>query len=252
MDLLISKVAIITGSRRGIGKAISSRFHEEGAKIIAVDILQANLDEHTNVQSNNHAAIESVQADVTDSNDIDRLVSHVVKKYGHIDILVNNAGIGGSKNCLQTTEEEWDQMLSVNLKAAFLFCKRVIPQMITKGGGKIINISSMYGLRGSPNAPAYCASKAGLINLTKQLAVDFSQHNILVNAISPGLIATDMTKHKIDNSTQVQAFLKEIPTGRYGKPSDIAGAALFLASSDANFISGHNLVVDGGQHCRLV
>ena len=252
MGCLDGKIAIITGAARGIGEAIALRFTQEGAQLALVDILVDELNKTlTDIEKAGGEAV-AFQTDVTKSIEIERFVSQTILRFGTIDILVNNAGVGGSKSCLDTTEEDWDRMVAANLKSVFIICKRVIPGMLKTGGGKIINIASMYGLLGSPHAPAYCASKAGLINLTRQLAVDFSAQNILVNSISPGLIATEMTRHKIRAAQNDQRYIREIPLGRYGRASDLAGAAVFLASSDADFISGHNLVVDGGQSCRII
>ena len=248
---LYGKIAVVTGAARGIGKAIALRFRQEGAKLALVDTLADTLEKTIEYIRDDGGEAIGFQADVTKRTEIDKFVSQTILKFAKIDILVNNAGIGGSKGCLDTTEKDWDRMMNVNLKSVFLVCQRVIPEMIKKGGGKIINIASMYGVLGSPRAPAYCASKAGIINLTRQLAVDFSGQNILVNSISPGLIATEMTQHKLKESKEAQRFINEIPVGRHGAPADIAGAALFLAGADSDFITGHNLVVDGGQSCRI-
>lgn len=252
MARLSGKIAVVTGAARGIGKAIALRFIQEGAKLGLVDTLADTLERTLELVHAEGGDAIGFEADVTKKTDIDKFVSQTISKFGRIDILVNNAGIGGSKGCLDTTEKDWDRMVDVNLKSVFLVCRRVIPEMIKRGGGKIINIASMYGVLGSPHAPAYCAAKAGNINLTRQLAVDFSGRNILVNSISPGLIATDMTQQKLKESGEAQRFINEIPVGRHGVPSDIAGAALFLASADSDFITGHNLVVDGGQSCKVI
>jgi NAD(P)-dependent dehydrogenase (short-subunit alcohol dehydrogenase family) len=252
MASLSGKIAVVTGAARGIGKAIALRFRQEGAKLALVDTLADTLEKTIEYIRDDGGEAIGFQADVTKRTEIDKFVSQPILKFAKIDILVNNAGIGGSKGCLDTTEKDWDRMVNINLKSVFLVCQRVIPEMIKKGGGKIINIASMYGVLGSPHAPAYCASKAGIINLSRQLAVDFSGQNILVNSISPGLIATEMTQQKLKESKEAQRFINEIPVGRHGAPADIAGAALFLAGADSDFITGHNLVVDGGQSCKVV
>jgi len=252
MARLSGKIAVVTGAARGIGKAIALRFGQEGAKLALVDTLRDALERTVALIHDEGGDAIGFEADVTKKADIDKFVSQTISKLGRIDIQVNNAGIGGSKGCLDTTEKDWDKMVDVNLKSVFLVCRRVIPEMIKQGGGKIINIASMYGVLGSPHAPAYCAAKAGNINLTRQLAVDFSGRNILVNSISPGLIATDMTQQKLKQSNEAQRFISEIPVGRHGVPADIAGAALFLAGTDSDFITGHNLVVDGGQSCKVI
>jgi 3-oxoacyl-[acyl-carrier protein] reductase len=251
MECLEGKVAVISGAARGIGQGIALRFAQEGAKLATVDILGEKLAQVVDTIREQGAEAIGIEADISDSLEIDQFISRVIEHFGRIDILVNNAGIGGSKGCLDTSEEDWDRMVTTNLKSIFLICKRVIPEMLRTGKGKIINIASMYGLAGSPGAPVYCASKAGVINLTRQLAVDFSGKNILVNAISPGLIETDMTRHKLSDPQKKRNFVQEIPLGRHGKPSDIAGAAVFLASKDSDFITGQNIVVDGGQSCKI-
>ena len=251
MASLEGKIAVITGAARGIGQGIALRFAQEGAKLTAVDILGEKLEQVVDTIHKQGGQALGIEADITNSLQIDQFVSRAIEHFGRIDILVNNAGIGGSKGCLDTTEEDWDRMVATNLKSIFLVCKRVIPEMLRTGKGKIVNIASMYGLAGSPGAPVYCAAKAGVINLSRQLAVDFSRRNIFVNAISPGLIETEMTRHKLSDPQKKRNFVQEIPLGRPGHPSDIAGAAVFLASNDSDFITGHNLVVDGGQSCKI-
>jgi NAD(P)-dependent dehydrogenase (short-subunit alcohol dehydrogenase family) len=251
MDRLKGKVAVITGGGGGIGQGIALRFGQEGAKVVAVDILGHHAEETAQkIRAGGREAL-GLQGDVSKAPAVESLVMQSLAAFGRIDILVNNAGIGGSKTCLDTTEEEWDRMLAINLKSVFLFCKRVIPEMTKIGKGKIINIASLYGISGSFHTAAYCASKAGIINLTRQLAVDYSPHHIYVNAISPGLIETEMTRAKLESPETLNYLLNFIPLGRHGTPSDIAGAALFLASEDSDFVTGHNLVVDGGESIRL-
>jgi len=251
MDRLGGKVALVTGAGRGIGQAIALRFAHEGAKVAAVDI-RGELAEQTARQIAQQGGEGlPLQADVAVNNEVNCFVTKTVDAFGGINILVNNAGIGGSKTCLDTSEGDWDRMVAVNLKSIYLVCKRVIPEMLRLGKGKIINIASMYGMFGSPHTAAYSASKAGVINLTRQLAVDYSSHNICINAISPGLIETEMTRRKVRDPRVLTKYLQSIPLGRHGTPDDVAGAAVFLASDDSDFITGHNLVVDGGQSCRI-
>jgi NAD(P)-dependent dehydrogenase (short-subunit alcohol dehydrogenase family) len=251
MDRLRGNVAIVTGAGRGIGQAIALRFAREGAKVAVVDI-RGELAEQTARQISQEGGEGlPLHADVALNDEVNRFATKTVESFGQINILVNNAGIGGSKACLDTSEEDWDRMVAVNIKSIFLVCKRVIPELLRTGKGKIINIASMYGMFGSPHTAAYSASKAGVINLTRQLAVDYSSHNICINAISPGLIETEMTRHKVKDPRVLTQYLQSIPLGRHGTPDDVAGAAVFLASDDSDFITGHNLVVDGGQSCRI-
>jgi NAD(P)-dependent dehydrogenase (short-subunit alcohol dehydrogenase family) len=233
MASLEGKIAVITGAARGIGQGIALRFAQEGAKLAAVDILGDKLEQAVDTIHKQGGEAIGIEADITNSLQIDQFVSRAIEHFGRIDILVNNAGIGGSKGCLDTTEEDWDRMVATNLKSFFLVCKRVIPEMLRTGKGKIVNIASMYGLAGSPGAPVYCAAKAGVINLSRQLAVDFSRKNIYVNAISPGLIETEMTRHKLNDSQKKRNFVQEFPIGRPGHPSDISGAAVILVSKDS-------------------
>lgn len=251
MDRLRGNVAIVTGAGRGIGQAIALRFAREGAKVAVVDI-RGELAEQTARQISQEGGEGlPLHGDVALNDEVNRFATKTVESFGQINILVNNAGIGGSKACLDTPEDDWNRMVAVNLKSIYLVCKCVIPEMLRLGKGKIINIASMYGMFGSPHTAAYSASKAGVINLTRQLAVDYSSHNICINAISPGLIETEMTRHKVRDPRVLTQYLQSIPLGRHGTPDDVAGAAVFLASDGSDFITGHNLVVDGGQSCRI-
>lgn len=251
MAYLEGKVAIVTGAGRGIGRGIALRFAKEGAKVAVVN-RGGEQAEQTSAQILQEGGDSvALQANVADKDEVDRFVSKTLEFFGKVDILVNNAGIGGSKTCLETREEDWDRMVAINLKSIFLTCRRTIPEMLKIGKGKIINVASMYGMFGSAHTAAYSASKAGVINLTRQLAADYSARQIYVNTISPGLIETDMTHQKLNDPEKLSYFTEPIPLGRHGSPADVAGAAVFLASEDSDFITGHNLVVDGGQSCRI-
>jgi len=253
MTSLDGRVALITGAGRGIGRAIALLFSQAGARVALVVGTRLDEAEETRsaiVQESGQAI--AVRADVAQATYVDHAVNTTLATFGRLDILVNNAGMGGSKTCLDTPEKDWDRMMDVNLKSVFLFCKRAIPEMLRGGKGKIINISSMYGLRGSPHTAAYSASKAGVINFTRQLAVDYSGQNIYVNAISPGLIETEMTRQKLSDPAERKRFVGQVLLGRAGTPIDIARAALFLAGDESDFITGHNLVVDGGQSCTII
>lgn len=251
MDRLKGKVAVITGGGRGIGQGIALRFGQEGAKVVVVDVIGDNAEETAQRIQKAHGEAVGLQGDVSKGSDVESLIMQSLAAFGRIDILVNNAGIGGSKTCLDTSEEEWDRMLAINLKSVFLLCKRVIPEMIKIGKGKVVNIASIYGISGSFHTAAYSSSKAGIINFTRQLAVDYSSYQIYVNAVSPGLIGTEMTRRKLEDPETLNHLLHFIPLGRHGTPADIAGAVLFLASEDSDFVTGHNLVVDGGESIRL-
>jgi 3-oxoacyl-[acyl-carrier protein] reductase len=244
---LDGKVAIVTGSSRGIGLAIARRFAEEGAKVVINYV--SRKDEADRAVDTIRAAggdALAVQADVSKSAEVDRLVRMTVDHYGRVDILVNNAGVHVPKGVLETTEEDWDRTIDVNLKGAYLCSKAVAPLMIEQGGGTIINMSSNSGLY-HPSAmrfTEYVVSKAGLNGLTKAMALALGP-KVTVNAICPGWIRTDMLE-EIDPATH-QSILAETALARWGTPEDIAGSAAFLASADASFITGELLIVAGGR-----
>ncbi len=248
---LQEKVALVTGAGRGIGRGIAKRFAEEGAAVAVVDLRGETAEATARELKHGRREAIAIEADVASSEDVERVVKRVLSHFGRIDILVNNAGMGGSRPCTETTEESWERMVAVNLRSVFLLCRSVIPEMLKEGRGKIINIGSIFGMGGASGTLAYSASKAGVINVTRQLAVDYSQKGICVNSISPGLIETDMTREKLGETARRDHLVGLIPLGRIGTPDDIARAAVFLASEDSDFITGHNLVVDGGQTIRM-
>ena len=246
-DRLAGKVAIVTGASRGIGRAIALRFGAEGARVVVnyeVNTAKAAavVDE---IRAAGSEAI-AVAADVSSSADVERLVAQSVDHFGRIDILSNNAGIMVAKGVLETTEDEWDRTIDVNLKGAYLCSKAVAPLMIRQQGGTIINMSSNSGLY-HPSAmrfTEYVVSKAGMNGLTKAMALALGPY-ITVNAICPGWIRTDMVE-MIDPAVQ-QRILDETALARWGTPDDIASSAVFLASSEADFITGELLIVAGGR-----
>ncbi|MCL5075512.1 MAG: SDR family oxidoreductase [Chloroflexi bacterium] len=244
-------VAIVTGGASGIGRAIAILFSREGAKVVVAD-----LQEHSRLPSEVPTTAEAisqaggqaifVRTDVRKAGDIDRLVQTTLDTYGQVSILVNSAGVFVRNPITEVSEEEWDNVLSINLKGYFLACRRVIPEMLKQGGGKIINISSIHGLLGTGIATTYCASKGGVENLTRQLAVDYARKGIYVNAIAPGTIKTAMSKPFRETPEILQEYLSRTLLPRLGEPEDVAYAALFLASHESDFVVGHTLVVDGG------
>jgi len=244
---LAGKVAIVTGSSRGIGKAIAERFAAEGAKV-TVNWAGRERDAKAVVDGINSRGGEalSIGADVSSSADVKKLVRATMDRFGRIDILVNNAGVMVGKPVLETTEEDWDRTIDVNLKGAYLCSKEVAPIMLGQEAGKIIMMSSNSGLY-HPSAmkfTEYVVSKAGMNGLTKALALALGPH-ITVNAICPGWIKTDMIA---DTDPEVeQRILAETALRRWGTTDDVAGAAVFLASSEADFITGELLIVAGGR-----
>ncbi len=243
---LKNKIAIVTGSRRGIGRSITLELAKEGAKVVVSDI---DLKECQNVcdeiKKTGSDAI-AVKCDVSKKRDVDAMVKKTIQKFKRIDILVNNAGVFLMKPFVQMTEKNWDFVLDINLKGVFLCANAVAKQMVKQKGGKIISIASIAGEVGFMNSSAYCASKAGIINLTKELAMELSPHNINVNVVAPGVIATKMTEDMLKDKKTKEVLLANTPLGRMGNPEEIGKAVIFLASNDSNFITGHTLVVDGG------
>src|SRR6266853_2456739 len=244
---LDGKVAIVTGSSRGIGKAVAERFAAEGAKV-TVNFVGREREAKEVVEAINTSGGEalSVRADVSSSADVKQLVRATVERFGRIDILVNNAGVMFTKSVLETTEDEWDKTIDINLKGAYLCAKEVAPIMLGQQAGKIIMMSSNSGLY-HPSAmrfTEYVVSKAGMYGLTKALALALGPH-ITVNAICPGWIKTDMIA---DTDPEVeQRILAETALRRWGTTDDVAGAAVFLASKEADFITGELLIVAGGR-----
>ena len=244
---LEGKVAIVTGASRGIGRAIAERFATEGAKVV-VNYVSNEAEASKVVVGIKQAGGEAiaVRGDVSKSADVKQLVASAVKQFGRVDILVNNAGVMVTKTALDATEDDWDRTIDVNLKGAYLCSKEVAPLMMKQQGGRIINMSSNSGLY-HPSAmrfTEYVVSKAGLNGLTKALALAWGPH-ITVNAICPGWIKTDMIA---DTDPEVEKrIIGETALGRWGTPDEIAGAAVFLASKDANFITGELLIVAGGR-----
>lgn len=243
---LKNKVAIVTGSRRGIGKAIALALAKAGANVVVSDI---NIDDCNKVVEEikdiNGNAL-AVKADVSNPEDVSKMINLTTEKFGKVDILVNNAGIYMQKSLTDVTEQDFDRILDINLKGVFLCSKAAVPEMIKQGKGKIINIASIAGQVGFANSSAYCASKGGIINMTRELALELGQYKINVNAIGPGVIETPMTKDLLEDKATKETLLANIPLNRIGKPEDIANAALFLASDNSDYITGITLFVDGG------
>jgi len=235
------KVVIVTGSARGIGRAIAQTFADQGAHVVISDLEQA-LVESVAAQIGRGAI--GVKANVIDSSEIDALVENVVQKLGRIDVVVNNAGVTRDTLMIRMDEKDWDLVLDINLKGAFLVTKAVARVMMKQRSGRIVNISSVVGLGGNAGQANYAASKAGLIGLTKSAAKELCSRGITVNAVAPGFIETEMT-HNLSEAAR-EAFLVRALIKRSGLPSDVAAAVLFLASDEASYITGQVLAVDGG------
>jgi 3-oxoacyl-[acyl-carrier protein] reductase len=245
---LKGRVAIVTGASRGIGRAVSSVFAGEGARIV--------INYHSSVEQaeglRKEIAAKGGEAitfggDVSNSDDVKAMVDMTMAKFGKIDILVNNAGMIFRKKFLESTEDEWDRTMEVNLKSVYLCCKAVAPIMLSQKHGKIVNISSISGLSSPPSSietPDYAASKAGVIGLTRSLAVNLAPY-INVNVVCPGATETDMVQTMGEEGRRIR--IGETPLRRFGRPEETAKAILFLASDDSDFVTGATLAVSGGR-----
>ncbi|MEA1964527.1 MAG: 3-oxoacyl-[acyl-carrier-protein] reductase [Candidatus Aerophobetes bacterium] len=241
---LEGKVAIVTGGARGIGKQICLRLAREGAKIAIFDIEEASLKEVTVQIKNTGSEALSLGVDISNFEKVDRAVKKVIDRFERIDILINNAGVNKDKLLLRMREEDWDKVLQVNLKGAFNCLRAVIRAMVKQREGRVINISSVIGLRGNIGQANYAASKAGIIGLTKSVAKEVGRYGITVNVIAPGFIDTPMTE-KLQGKEK-EKLISQIPVGRMGKPEEVASLASFLASNEANYITGEVIKIDGG------
>jgi len=244
MDLS-SKVALVTGSGRGIGRAIALRLADLGADIIINDIEGSTGAPEVveQVKSKGRQAV-FIPADISVANDVSKLIEKAIEAFSKIDILVNNAGITRDKFIIRMSDDDWDQVMSINLKGAFLCTREALKHMIRQRWGRIISIASIVGLMGNGGQANYSASKAGIIALTKSTAKEAAARGITANAIAPGFIDTEMTSQL--KAEVKEAYEKQIPVGHYGTPEDIAYAVSFLASEEAGYITGQVLSVNGG------
>jgi 3-oxoacyl-[acyl-carrier protein] reductase len=242
MDLT-GKVALVTGSGRGIGKAIALRLSEAGAIVIINDVSDSAAATAEEIITAGKQSL-FIKADVGSSSEVNQMVEKIVSAYGKIDILVNNAGITRDQITLRMTDEEWDAVININLKSAFYCTRSVLKYMMKQRWGRIINISSISGIMGNPGQINYCAAKAGLIGITRTVAKEMASRQITVNAIAPGFIETDMTQ-KIPDKIKEEC-MRRIPQGGFGTPRDVAEAVTFFASNEARYITGQVLCVDGG------
>jgi 3-oxoacyl-[acyl-carrier protein] reductase len=245
MDLS-GKVAIVTGSARGIGRAIAVKLAEVGADIVLNDIAAASESLEsaaTEIRALNRQVM-SVTADVSLKDDVNRMVEAAANAFGHIDIMVNNAGVTRDQLLMRMTDEEWDTVLNIDLKSAFLCTRAVVRHMLRQRSGRIISIASVVGIIGNASQTNYSAAKAGIIGFTRSVAKEVGSRGITANAIAPGFIETKMTE-QLDGKRK-QAFMERIPMGIAGTPRDVAEAVAFLASDEAKYITGQVLGVDGG------
>lgn len=238
------KVVLVTGSGRGIGRTIAESFAERGASVVLSDYNSESLANAKQVFQEKNYRFLALPCDVTQEDQVNRLIEQIVSTYDHLDIVINNAGITRDTLLMRMKTEQWDAVINTNLKGVFLVTKAVSKQLIKQRLGKIINVSSVIGIIGNAGQSNYAASKAGVIGFTKSVARELASRNVTVNAIAPGYIATEMT-HVLDEKAK-EALLTAIPLKRAGNSQDVANVALFLASPFADYITGQVIRVDGG------
>ncbi|MGI5818849.1 MAG: glucose 1-dehydrogenase [Armatimonadota bacterium] len=244
---LDDRVALVTGGGRGIGKSLATGLAEAGAQIALTarsedQLLQA-VDE---ISASTGRRVVEFPADLTQTDEIESLVEAVVQEFGRIDILINNAGTINRAPALDYTPQMWDEVMSINIRGAFFVAQAVGRRMVDRGTGKIINIASLLSAIGVPFIPAYTASKGGIAQLTKSLAVEWAQHGINVNAIAPGYFRTDNTRPLQENPERNRIIIDRVPFGRWGDVQELQGACVWLASDAASFVTGQVVFVDGG------
>jgi 3-oxoacyl-[acyl-carrier protein] reductase len=246
---LKNKVAIVTGSRRGIGRSIAMALANAGADLVVCDLIvnDGKLNEVAGEIKKLGRKSSALKVDVARRADVEEMVKQTVGQFGRIDILVNCAGVWiAGQTLLECNEDDWDKVINVNLKGTYLCCHAVAKTMVNQKGGNIINLSSQVGLIPSPGLGAYAISKAGIIMLTKQLALELANNNIRVNVLAPGVVKTDFNRNLWKDSKAAKQIADSIPLGRLAEPDDIAGAVLFLTSADSSYITGTVINIDGG------
>jgi NAD(P)-dependent dehydrogenase (short-subunit alcohol dehydrogenase family) len=236
------RVVIVTGAASGIGRAMSEQFAAEGAKVVGADLDAATVPE----------AALGVEVDVSRPEDVQRLADYTVETFGRVDVLCNNAGIGSTTDVLNCSPDEWDNVFAVNARGVFLGIRAVLPQMLAQGAGVIVNTASVAGLVGLPDRAAYCASKGAVVALTRQVAIQLAGTGVRCNCLCPGTVDSPWVGRLLADAEDPRAHRQQLvrrqPMGRLGTPDEVAHAALFLASDEASFITGTELVIDGGIH----
>jgi 2-dehydro-3-deoxy-D-gluconate 5-dehydrogenase len=242
---LSGRVALVTGGNRGIGRGIATGLARAGANVVVAARDEVRTRDTVEELTDLGARAVGIRCDVQRRDDIDAAVDRCRAEFSRLDILVNNAGVTAGGPPQHLDEETWDRVLDINLRAVFQCCQAAHP-LLRERGGKVINIGSEYSLFGSPLGLPYAASKGGVVQLTKSLAIAWARHDIQVNAIIPGWISTDMTVPVEENETFRDTIIARTPAGRFGEPDDLAGTAVFLASAASDFVTGQSLPVDGG------
>ncbi|MGE5379494.1 MAG: SDR family NAD(P)-dependent oxidoreductase [Methylocystaceae bacterium] len=246
---LDSKVAIVTGAAAGLGKAMAEALAKAGANVIIADVNLAAAEATAHTIEGLGVKALPLQANVAVADSVKAMVDSAVAEMGTVDILVNNAGINRRGPCIEMTEEDWDATINVNLKGTFLCCRAVGPIMIAKNYGKVINIASLLGSVAQPNRGPYAASKGGVVQLTKVLALEWAKNRINVNAIGPGYFATELNRKLMDDPEVYNDLTSRIPMGYWAEPSELGGPVVFLASSASDYVTGQLLWVEGGYLC---
>ena len=242
---LNNKIAIVTGASQGIGETIAVEMAKSGANVFCLARNKNALESTINKIISNGDKASAYSCDISDNEQFNNIVTDIFKEYGSIDILVNNAGITNDTLLMRMSDDQWDSVLNINLKGSFTCTRSVIKYMMKKKSGRIINITSIVGLTGNAGQANYAASKAGLIGMTKSIAKEVASRGITANCIAPGWIETAMTEQLSDDVKN--KFLSQIPTGKIGYPKDIANTVIFLASKEAEYITGQTITVDGGR-----
>jgi len=246
---LTGKIAIVTGSRTGLGQGMAFGLAEAGADIVGVDL--NNLGETRKGVEERGRKFLGIEADLSNIKVIESIMNQTLKEFRHMDILVNNAGIIRRADAIDFSERDWDDVITVNLKTVFFFSQAAAKQFVKqKTGGKIISVASLLSFQGGIRVPSYTASKSGVMGITRLMANEWAQHNINVNAIAPGYMATDNTAPLRKDPKRSEEILARIPAGRWGLPDDLKGIAVFLASEASRYINGYTIAVDGGWLAR--
>jgi 2-deoxy-D-gluconate 3-dehydrogenase len=246
---LDGRVALVTGSSRGLGAAIAVALAEAGADLVLDDRADVSATARE-IASKTKVRVATAIADLADRKAADALVADAIDRMGRLDILVNNAGIIRRAPAVDFADEDWDDVIEVDLTAVFRLCRAAGRHMLARGSGKIVNIASLLSFQGGITVPAYAAAKGGVAQITKALANEWAGRGVNVNAIAPGYMRTENTRPLTEDAARARQITERIPAGRWGEPGDLAGTAVFLASAASDYVHGHVLVVDGGWMAR--